>query len=597
MLLQLTDQEALLSAVMEAAFHIFQPDMGAILLLNQDRTTLVPVKSRGLPERFDLAGHTPGLLQDLLSDADTVHAIQHKAIVFVEDASQSDSALKPLSADLGVGSALGVSIVAAGTSIGLLWLSWKRIRRVSSDEQDNLVFCANMLGAALERIRLIHEAEAVRIAAESRAWELESRAELSAQLREAHSPEQLAETFVSHLGKSLNTACTLLFRLHTSESAGQASESDQADTLHLMAWYGADLSERDLSDAPVLRRKTPFLKKVCGARETLLLPGEAAAEADRLTENERSLFGDILAQAAFKGIRTSGNVMVGLFVLTWPQQKGPPQLSDAQQRLLISVSETAANALRRASTMDSLEQRVADRTAELEEANQRLMELDRLKSKFISDISHELRTPVTNLSFYLNLMEHGRLDKRSQYLRVLRTETARLTQMIEDTLDLSRLEQHLDNMNMAPMDLGALLVELRESYQVSFAAKGLSLQVAQESLVPVLADQNRIHQALAHVITNSLQFTQKGGVAVRGFPVDGWVCVEVADTGIGIPADEVQRVFDRFFRARNATEAGMVGPGLGLSIAQKIVEMHGGHITLESREGEGTTVCIRLKSA
>lgn len=593
-LLKLTDADAILSKVVEGVNHLFQPDMAMVFFFNKAKTALVPVMGVGWPNALTSDAISAEMVSTIMADGHVAHVLERQTSIIVEDFLQSDMELPPIMRALGVRSGIGVPLIINQEAVGVIGLQWKSPQQFEPTDLDYLLFVANMLGSALERARLIREAEATQAEADSRAWEMESRAQLSVSLRRAHTPSQLADTFVKHLGRTLTAVWAMIF--HQDRTG-----DDESDDLRLAATYHASgVAQTDfLKEQPSIQidPASLFLQEVFAQENCLLLPGHVPEHAHLLTGKEQALFGHALDRTLFLGIRDRQGDIFGLIVLSWPQRSPIPAsgLTAAQQRLLLGVGEMAANALRRASTMGSLEQRVAEHTAELQEANQRLQELDRLKSKFIADISHELRTPVTNLSFYLNLLEHGRLDKRADYLRVLRTETANLTQLIEDTLDLSRLEQRLADLHLSPVYVPSLLQELGDSFEEAFATKDIRLDLTWEDDVgDVIADHNRLHQALAAVITNSLQFTDQGHVTVRCYLDGERLCVEVADTGIGVPADELDQVFGRFFRASNATLAGMVGPGLGLSIVKQIVELHKGDIGLQSQEGAGTTVRICL---
>jgi signal transduction histidine kinase len=258
-----------------------------------------------------------------------------------------------------------------------------------------------------------------------------------------------------------------------------------------------------------------------------------------------------------------------------------------------------------------LEQRVAERTAELtaanrslQAANERLKELDRLKSQFVSNVSHELRTPLTNIKWYLWLLEHGKPEKRVQYMATLNSETDLLQRLIEDLLDLSRLDQGRARFDLAPVDVNrpvAMLVDARGSL---VSERGLSLTVQTEpKLPPVLADANMLMQVLTNLIANAANYTPAGGRIVVSSGLqqrDGqpWVTLAVRDTGLGITPEDQALIFERFYRGEAARQTGVAGTGLGLSICQEIVQRHNGRIWVESAgEGQGSTFYVALPVA
>lgn len=254
-----------------------------------------------------------------------------------------------------------------------------------------------------------------------------------------------------------------------------------------------------------------------------------------------------------------------------------------------------ALAVHRAQVLDSLEQRVRERTVELTQAYKQLQELDRLKTKFISDMTHELRTPVSNLDLYLNLLERGKPEKHAQYLRVLRQETARLVNILSTTLDLSQMEAAKGDGQTAMVNLNDVVEQVVGIQRPRAEAAGLVLSFAAGSNLPFLkAEPNQLATMVTNLVANAISYTPAGTVKVST-GVDGGrreVFVEVADSGPGIdPADE-PHLFERFYRGRHAGQSNIPGPGLGLSIVKQIVEVHGGRIEVENRGG--AVFCVWL---
>jgi len=305
-------------------------------------------------------------------------------------------------------------------------------------------------------------------------------------------------------------------------------------------------------------------------------------------------------------IRLKGLVVgfLNLYSLT------PGFFTAAQAERLQAFADQAAAAVENANLYgsleryaDELEQRVFDRTRDLAEANDRLKELDRLKDQFISNVSHELRTPLANLKLYLGLLEHGRPDKRGQYLETLNRESGRLSNLIEDLLELSRLDLGSARFHFEPVDVNALVAELVGDRSAMAADRGLSLDCQPDPELPLAAgDPNRISQVLTNLIANAINYTPRGALitvatAVRRREEQEWVTVRVEDSGDGIPPDELSHLFERFFRGRAGRASGAPGTGLGLAICKEIVEHMEGRITVESQLGEGTAFTVWLKPA
>ncbi len=251
----------------------------------------------------------------------------------------------------------------------------------------------------------------------------------------------------------------------------------------------------------------------------------------------------------------------------------------------------------------TLEHRVRERTEELQSANERLRELDRLKSAFVSIVSHELRTPMTSIKGYVENMLDGLAgsltDKQVYYLTRVRYNTDRLTRMINDLLDLSRIEAGRVELHLEPVPLPVLVNEVVEGVQRVAGEKGLTVrQELQAGLPLVRGDRDKLYQILTNLIQNAIKFTPKGGeVVVRSEVRDPeFVQVCVTDTGCGIPPLELDKIFDRFFRGETVpTEAR--GAGLGLAITKSLVELHDGRIWVESTVGEGSLFYFTLPIA
>ncbi len=269
--------------------------------------------------------------------------------------------------------------------------------------------------------------------------------------------------------------------------------------------------------------------------------------------------------------------------------------SGEEGRLLAAIADIAANALQRAEVLKTLEQRVADRTRELAAANERLQELDRLKSKFVSDVSHELRTPVTSLSLYVDLLEHGKPEKHSYYVAQLRQQTDRLRTMINEILDLARLERDQHEVSLTPIDLNSIVEHVVATQQAASTAAGLQLTCEVAEQMPlVLAQPEQLSRAVTNVVANAVKYTRSGTVQVKTEITDGRVGISVTDTGIGIAPEDVPHLFERFYRGKQVAQSAIPGTGLGLAIVKEIVEAHGGTVEVESQLDVGSTFRLWL---
>ncbi len=229
--------------------------------------------------------------------------------------------------------------------------------------------------------------------------------------------------------------------------------------------------------------------------------------------------------------------------------------------------------------------------------NALLAEADRLKDELISVVSHDLRTPLTSIMGYLELVmteESGALnDEQRQFLEVVRRNADRLLALVNDLLFISRTEQGAVALDLTEVDLAAVAVEAIEALEPQAAESEVELILRAEAIPTALADRARMADVLANLLTNALKFTAAGGtVETRLTSTATHVVLEVADSGVGIAEADQQHLFQRFFRS--ARTQATPGIGLGLSIVKAIVDAHGGDISLTSRVNEGTTFRVEI---
>jgi signal transduction histidine kinase len=236
---------------------------------------------------------------------------------------------------------------------------------------------------------------------------------------------------------------------------------------------------------------------------------------------------------------------------------------------------------------------------DLEEQNQRLVESERLKSELVSNVSHELRTPLASvLGFSDLLLKRDLPEEDSQrYLEVIRTEAGRLATLLNDLLDLQRIELGALELERGEFDLNDLLSVQTTLYSAQSALHELSFRPTSEPLL-VDGDRDRLAQVLGNLLSNAIKYSPDGGdVDVRSANIDGQAWVWIRDHGLGVPRDAQKQLFTKFFRGDAGRKRGIAGTGLGLVLARQIVEAHGGTIGFESEEGRGSTFWIRIPAA
>jgi nitrogen-specific signal transduction histidine kinase len=239
---------------------------------------------------------------------------------------------------------------------------------------------------------------------------------------------------------------------------------------------------------------------------------------------------------------------------------------------------------------------------ELEAANRRMGELNQLKSSFLSAVSHELRTPLTSIHAYLDSLRddlEGRagIDAPLRFVGILEEEARRLNDLIDSVLSFSHLERGSNPMEFKLLDAREPVRIAAEALRPLAEAKKVSLQTeVPDAEIRIEADLDLLKQLLLHLGGNAVKFTAPGGqvrISVQADPDCGLV-LTVSDSGIGIPENQLDRVFERFYQVDQSLVRRFGGTGLGLALCKSIVEVHGGSITVESAVGEGSTFTVRL---
>jgi PAS domain S-box-containing protein len=232
-----------------------------------------------------------------------------------------------------------------------------------------------------------------------------------------------------------------------------------------------------------------------------------------------------------------------------------------------------------------------------------LKALDRMKSQFVSNVSHELRTPITTIKLYTALMQQSPMDKWEEYLDTLTREAERQARLVEEILQISRIEAGRLEITPCPTRLNELTEMVFANHLPLAQQEGLAIEYRPTEPGPVaLIDRDRMTQVLTNVVSNAIQYTPRKGkivISTSEKEAEGctWAAVTVEDTGMGIPEEELPHIFERFFRGERPRSMQVSGTGLGLAIAKDIVELHGGQVTVESKVDTGTTFTLWLPLA
>lgn len=418
-----------------------------------------------------------------------------------------------------------------------------------------------------------------------------------AELMERADQVRVVEDLARALRQDLDSA-QLVNR--AAESVGRATGVDRCDVLlvdaHLFsAVHGSWSSTQEEAERPrpqsfvdLPEALTTLLLEA--AQDLVALQVEDVTEDGRLTPEAADEIDSALGVQALAAVPVSvGDEVVGWLLL---QSVAPRAWQAREIAICEGLSHDLVTSLIQVTTFEQQRESV-----------RRLEELDRAKDTFISTVSHELRTPLTSIVGYLEMLADGGLgeldDGVSQGVQIIERNVGRLRSLVEDLLTLSAYDAGEVDLRLDTTDLGDVVVEGLLALGPDTAARGLEMVVvSQPDLPPVLADRGQVERVVHNLLSNAVKFSHDGQrVTVRLSSDDEVVALGISDTGVGIPAADQRRLFSRFFRSRLTDEGEIQGSGLGLALVQTVVERHGGSVELDSAEGVGTTVVVRLPRA
>ncbi len=250
--------------------------------------------------------------------------------------------------------------------------------------------------------------------------------------------------------------------------------------------------------------------------------------------------------------------------------------------------------------LSATEKEASEWVARHQEEAEKQKNMEMHRKEFLGNVSHELKTPIFNIQGYVTtLLDGGLEDKTIRYEYLKRTEqnVERLITIVEDLVDISQLETGELNLDREMFDIAALAREVIETQELDATARHISLEVAGDLQVAIVvyADKFRIRQVLTNLVVNSIRYGNENGKTVLHFRIeDGNARIEVSDTGIGIAPENINRIFERFYRVDKSRSREIGGTGLGLSIVKHIIEAHGQSINVTSEVGKGTTFSFTL---
>ena len=230
----------------------------------------------------------------------------------------------------------------------------------------------------------------------------------------------------------------------------------------------------------------------------------------------------------------------------------------------------------------------------------RARQIETTRREFVSNVSHELRSPLASANAMVEILESGAIDDREtalDFLKRIRGDVTRMTSLVDELLELSSLESGQMPVHLGPVSVNDVLDEIVERFQLAASSDGIELLCNSEGNLPhVMGEQRRLEQVLTNLVENALRFTSDGGTITLSAKQEfGWVTVTVADTGVGIPREHLPHIFERFYKVERSRRD--QGTGLGLAISKHLVQAQGGDISATSIEGEGSEFRVKLRRA
>jgi len=456
----------------------------------------------------------------------------------------------------------GLPLLLGGRLLGVLGVAFLQPHIFAQDEMRALNLLADQAVLSIERARLFGELT-------HRINQLSSLYQMAQQTTSTLSLQNVLELIVAELGKVISCRAICIFLL-----------DERTEELWIAAASGLKPEFRD-------RTRIKIGEGVSGIVFQKLCPiyirniPEEAPDLHTDPSIRSLLVVPLIAKSRIIGTLSVDSTAIDAFAAS-------------DEHLLTIVAAQAASAIENAQLYEA-EKRRAE---ELRRAYEELKELDRLKSQFVQNISHELRTPLTFIKGYVDLFLDEALgpinDRQRQSLEVVSRKTEAITRLVNDIITLQEIEAL--PLKKSVISLRDLLKMIVASAQATAINAGIALQASIPD-VPmwVLADDDRLIQVFDNLIGNAIKFSPHGGtIAIRAYPQeDQWV-VAVQDNGIGIPADKLDRIFERFYQVDGSSTRRFGGTGLGLAIAKEIVIAHQGRIWAESVLGKGSTFFVSL---
>lgn len=557
------DLDALLNIALDHTLRALHLDIGCSWITSHLRSI----------QRFAVRGLSPVVGPTAVQILDEVNVILKHTNV-VSDWSTDERPLAREVIQLGIGSSVAVPMLSDGRPIGCITVGASQPRAWSPDEIALVEAVGREIGAAAERARLFEETH-VRLA------EQEGVNRVSTALRQAQNLAQILPRLIDETLSVLgaDTGAIWLYDPATRKLKQAIGRG------WCLSYTDLGLSPDDSIPGCVFHSSDIYF-----ARDVNLDAVSMPAAPGRAPEGWSAICVPILARQE----------PIGALFLSAPL---PREFDPDDARFLVTVAEIAGNAIHRTRLHEQterhaaeLEGRVNERTAELQDALEKAQAADRVKTEFIANVNHELRTPLTNLVLYYQMLRSQPTVRTEERLDVIGRELQRLRTLIEDLLNLSRLDQGQISIRFHPHNINILVQTLVNDRRSLADDRQLTLTMDLTSGLPeVLMDSTLISQAISNLLTNALNYTPAGGgvhvqTMVSAREGKDYVGLSVQDNGPAIDPQDLPHLFDRFYRGKVGQQSGAPGTGLGLAIVKQVVERHHGQIEVGAAFQDGSGV-------
>jgi signal transduction histidine kinase len=497
----------------------------------------------------------------------TAQALTSRAVVHVHDAMSAAELSAAVAKSAGYRTIISVPMLREGQPIGTINVSRRELRPFSDTEIDLLKTFADQAVIAIENVRLFTELQARTGELTRSVDELTALGEVSRALSATLDVDVVLDTIVTRANDLIGAdGCTIF-------------EYDEAtEQFHLRATRNLEPGLVELARGTPLRRGDQgILGRLPSERQAIQVP-------DITVGSYSSPISDALIEAGYRAVVAVPLVredhLIGALTMN---RKTPGEFPLHTIQLLQTFATQSALAIQNA----RLFREIADKSRQLEVASQH-------KSEFLANMSHELRTPLNAIIGFSEVLSDrmfGELnEKQEEYLKDIHASGQHLLSLINDILDLSKIEAGKMELELSDFDLPMTIDNALMLVRERAARKGIELhRTVDERLGQIQADERKVRQVVLNLLSNAIKFTPEGGrIEVRAKPMDGSIEVSVTDTGVGIAPEDQDAVFEEF-RQVGTAEKKVEGTGLGLALSRKFIELHGGKIWVKSQVGAGST--------